>query len=290
MGSHTPELRLSFPNLKRQEHDTCLGGTRGPSSISYTYPGSLQRPISLRGPQCNWVTTRECFGGRRGGGGRSKRAKLYPFLESDFPLHWGVPTPALDPTSPPYRTTPGGLSISPLLPASPSAPSRLSDRAPERSRVSSSSGRVSAADPPAHPPAPRSSQPDDGRMPGRAGPPRLLPGLPARRAGGSVRSPAGGQSHKEEEEAGRDQGSALPTRGRKPLERGAARNSQPSTRHYRRSGDIKREDGAKDYRMHERPRHQRTSARAIVQGSCSRAPKKKHLRSSSKSGSCPRRK
>nr|KAF6343002.1 hypothetical protein mPipKuh1_010733 [Pipistrellus kuhlii] len=111
-------------------------------------------------------------------------------------------------------------------------------------------------------------------MPGRAGPPRLLPGLPARRAGGSVRSPAGGQSHKEEEEAGRDQGSALPARGRKPLERGAAQNSQPSTRHYRRSGDIKREDGAKDYRMHERPRHQRTSARAIVQGSCSRAPKK----------------
>lgn len=109
-------------------------------------------------------------------------------------------------------------------------------------------------------------------MPGRAS--QAPPGPTCEAGGGSVCSPAGGQSHKEEEEAGRQQGSALPTSRRKQLERRAARNSQPSTRHYRRSGDIKREDGAKDYRMHERPRHQRRSARAIVQGTAVERRKK----------------
>lgn len=71
-------------------------------------------------------------GGRKGG---SKRAKVYPFLESDYPPHRRVPTLALDRASPPYRSTPGSPSISPSFRLPLQFPCRLSDRAPVRSRV-----------------------------------------------------------------------------------------------------------------------------------------------------------
>ena len=143
-------------------------------------------------------------------------------------------------------------------------PCRLSDRAPERSRV---------APPPAV--SPRPSRPPTRRRQGllnppaegcRAGPPRLLPGLPARRAeapsAAQRRDPATDKKKRQEG----SKGSALPTSGRKQPKRGASRISQPSTRRRRRSGDIKQEDGAKDHRIHERPRHHRMSAQPIVQG------------------------
>lgn len=245
--------------------------------ILVPFPTPTQGPFEGQshwgGPQGNWVTTRECCGGRGGRGrrkrGGSKRAKLYLVLESDFPLHCGCHYPPSTqhpvPTEP-HRAAPASLPPSGF---SLSAPPPLGPR-PRTQPGSSSSGRVSAADPPARPPTRRrQGLPNQTAEGCRAGPGRASqapPGPTCEAGGGSVCSPAGGQSHKQEEEAGRKQGSALPTSRRKQLERRAARNSQPSTRHRRRSGDIKQEDGAKDHRLHERPRHQRRSARAIVQG------------------------
>lgn len=100
--------------------------------------------------------------GRREEKRRVKRAKLYPFLESDPPHPTPtleVSTPALDPTSPPYRTAQSSPGIS-LLPASPSVARRLSDRAPERSRV---------APPPAV--SPRPARPPTRRRQGLLNPP-----------------------------------------------------------------------------------------------------------------------
>lgn len=152
-----------------------------------------------------------------------------------------------------------------LLPASPSVPRRLSDRAPEYSRI---------APPPAV--SPRPTRPPTRRRQGllnppaercRAGPPRLLPGLPARRAGAPSAAQRGDSATDWKKRQEGSKGSALPTSGRKQPEREASRISQPSTRRRRRSGDIKQEDGAKDHRIHERLRHRRKSDQAIVRGS-----------------------
>lgn len=221
---------------------------------------SLQRPDSEGVPSAieSWLPEPWGWeGGRRNGG--SKRVKLYLFQESDFPPRLGVPTHAQDPTPPPYRTAQSSPSISP------SVPRRLSDRAPERKRV---------APPPAV--SLRPTRPPTRRRQGllnppaegcRAGPPRLLPGLPARRAGAPSAVQRGDSATDRKKRQAGSKGSALPTSGRKQPERGASRLSQPSTRRRHRSGDIKQEDGAKDHRIHERPRHHRKSAQAVVQGS-----------------------
>lgn len=95
------------------------------------------------------------------------RTKLYRFLDSDLPPHWGCQHPPETPN--PLPTAPHRTASAPLPPSgfSLSSPPPLRPR-PRTLPGSSSSGRVSAADPPAHPPAPRSSQPRGGRMPGRA--------------------------------------------------------------------------------------------------------------------------
>lgn len=89
----------------------------------------------------------------------------------------------------------------------------------------------------------------------RTGPPRLLPGLPARR----VRAwPEGQRAHGATDgrrgEAEGSEGPARPTSGRKRPEPGVSRITQSRTWHRRRrSGDINLEDAAKDHRTHERP-------------------------------------
>lgn len=152
-----------------------------------------------------------------------------------------------------------------LLPASPSVPRRLSDRAPERKRVAPP---PAVSLPPTRPPTRRRqgllNPPAEGC---RTGPPRLLPGLPARQAGAPSAAQRGDSATDRKKRQAGSKGSALPTSGRKQPERGASQLSQPSTRRRHRSGDIKQEDGAKDHRIHERPRHHRKSAQAVVQGS-----------------------
>lgn len=116
--------------------------------------------------------------GRKGGG--AERALLHLFLESYFPPHWGCQCPPG--TQQPLPTEPhrAAQHLS-LLPASPSAPRRLSDRAPERSRVAPP---LAASPQPTRPPTRRRQGLRNPTAEGcRARPPRLLPGLPAGRAG-----------------------------------------------------------------------------------------------------------
>lgn len=89
--------------------------------------------------------------GKRKGGG-SMRAKLYPFQDSVFPPHWGCQHPPVTPK--PLPTEPHRTASAPLPPSgfSFSSPPPLRPR-PRTQPGSSSFGRVSAADPPARPPA-----------------------------------------------------------------------------------------------------------------------------------------
>lgn len=124
---------------------------------------------------------------------RVKARKALSVPGKQFPHTLGVPTLAPDPTCPPtepHRAAQASLrpsgfflgSLSPLRPR------------PRTRPGSSSSGRVSAADPPSHPPAPRSSQPGGGRMPGWAS--QAPPGPTCKAGGGSVCSPADGLNHR----------------------------------------------------------------------------------------------
>ena len=141
------------------------------------------------------------------GGGRPKRAKLYPLLERGFSHTLGVPTPSPDPPSPRSRTTPGGNpSIPSLLPVSPSVARRLSDRAPEsRRRVAPplpESPRPTGA--PAHlPTRRRQGLPNPAGEGCRAGASQAPPGPTCEAGGGSVCSPTGGLSRALEGEARR---------------------------------------------------------------------------------------
>lgn len=181
--SHIPDLSLSFPTRKRRECDTSLRGARGPCStclhlLKGPFKGWTQRGSSVQLSH----DTQSIGGGEgvRGKGGGLKRAKLHPFLESDFPHTLGVRHPPSTPhplPTEPHREAPASLPLSGFSLSSP-PPLRPRPRAQPRS---SSSGRDSATEPPAHPPAPRSSQPGGGRMPGPAS--QAPPGLPARRAG-----------------------------------------------------------------------------------------------------------
>lgn len=159
-----------------------------------------------------------------------------------------------------YTWQPQHLSLLPLLPQFPAASPTAPPNAAEYLLLwPSLRGRL--ASPPAGAKVFSTRRRKDAGLASQA-PPRPT----CKAGGGSVCSPADRLNHGEEEEAGRKYGAALPTSGRKHPERKASRISQPSTRRRRRSGDIKQEDGAKDHRIHERPRHQRRSVQAIVQG------------------------
>lgn len=263
--SQAPELRLSFPiPQKARTWHFVQSSQRAMSHLFPPTQGSL-KGRTPRSPAQLSHDTRGLGSGKAGGeteGGQASKALSVPRRRFS-PYTRGANTrPRPNIPSPPKRVKqPQHLS---LLPASPSVSCRLSDRAPERSRV---------APPPAM--SLRPTLPPTRRRQGllnppaegcRAGPPRLLPGLPARRAGAPSAAQRRDSTTDKKKRRVRSKGSALPTDRRKQPERGASRISQPSTRRRRRSGDIKQEDGAKDHRIHERPRHHRKSTGTIVQG------------------------
>lgn len=157
-----------------------------------TYSKVPSKARLSEGPQCNRVMTPGALGGRKGGG--SKHTQLYAFLESYFPpAHRGADTRPR-PTSPAYQNTPGSPSISPSFRLLPQVRTALRSR-PRTQHGSLSSGSVSEAGRLAHPPAPRSSQPRGGRMPGQAS--EAPPGPTCKAGEGSACSPKGELSHRE---------------------------------------------------------------------------------------------
>ena len=189
---------VSLPK-KRRERDTWLRGTGGPCGRKPPpSQGSLRRPDSETVPSAT-----ESWHPEPLGGGRPKRAKLYPFLESGFPQTPGVPTPSRDPTNPPSRTTPGGSPgippsfrlLPPLPAASPTAP-------PERRRrvlllCLSLRGRPARW---------RQGLPNPAAEGCRARASQAPPGPTCEAGRGSVCSPTGGLSRALEGEARRKRG------------------------------------------------------------------------------------
>lgn len=146
MGGVTSQTSASVSlTKKRQEHDTSLRGAGGPSSISYPY-SRTQGPFE---GQSHWGGGRgvpsatESWQGSVAGEGEGRGGKQEEDQSAQSSIRsWKAispypggattrPRPNV-PSLPNHTGQPQHLS---LLPASPSVRRRLSDRAPERSRV-----------------------------------------------------------------------------------------------------------------------------------------------------------
>lgn len=176
--SHTL-ASVSLPK-KRREHDTLLTEARGTGSICLHLLKGPLKGCSQRGSPVQLSHDTGAFGGW----GKKGRVKARKGLS--VPGKWLSPTPEganarprpSIPSLPKHTGQPQHLSF---LPASPSVPLPPLRPRPRTQPGSSSSDRVSAADPPAT--RRRQGLLTPAAEGCRTGPPRLLPGLPARRAG-----------------------------------------------------------------------------------------------------------
>lgn len=179
MGKVTPPTSASVSLPKRGKNMTLRSeDPEGLVPFASTHSRVPSKDGLRGGPQFNWVTAgsleRE---GREEGQGVKSSTRPWKAV---FPTLGGAKTHPRSniPSLPTHTRQPQHLS---LLPASPSVPRRLSDRAPERSPVA-----------PPLAASPQRTRPPTRRRQGllnpaaegcRARPPRLLPGLPERRAG-----------------------------------------------------------------------------------------------------------